>query len=294
MLISEVIDRTYNEFLYTAGANMPTFDLLQNIMGVGDSSFTVQGLRPFIPQGIVEIGNELILTRESETTPTIDVVERGFRETDAAEHASGVKVYIDPEFPRISVYNAIKSVIGQLYSMGLYVKAVQTTSFNRDVITLPSTARRVLAVLVKRTTGSTSRWKRLRLGWDVEEFQELSPIEVQLRNGPFGADTRIVYSKDFTLPSSIDADENLTTLGVPETLQPYLPMAAAGYLIQGKEIPRIQIDEIRRALEAANVPVGSPSGVGRALIDGFKGYVAAERFKQAEQQGTNAEFVLNR
>jgi len=286
--VGEVIDRTLSEFIYAGGANMPAFDTLAAQLTAGAATMTVSGLQTYFPQGVVEIGSELIFTKEAETTTTVDLNERGFLGTTDATHASGTKVWLDPPFYRITIFNAIKSIIGTLYP-AIYKRVLDTTETvdTTNVVALASAAKRVLSLRFKHGT----RWYKLTPGKDYEVLQDASPIEVQFYGGVPSAATRIVYASDFTLPTS-ESDDLNSVCGVPVGLEPYFPMAVAGYLLQGKELPRVQIEEIRSLLAAQGVQVGAALNVGQLLLQTFRrNYVEQERMRLFEQDRMPVEVI---
>lgn len=289
MLVSEILDRCYLEWLYPAGVDRPAFDFLDQPMtaaspGVG-GTFTVQGrVQQVPPDSVVEIDDELILLSGFSGTQAT-VAERGYFDTDPADHASGAQVRIDPKYPRKTLFNALRSVIGLLYTYGLYVRATDDTQVfsTREVKTLPAGAKRILSILV-RSTGSQEVYKRLSMeGRDWVLYPEFDPPKYHLRRGGGeGAQMTVVYAKDFGLPSTTGDD--LDALGIPTTLQPYLPLAVAGYVLQSKEIPRVQVEEIRRMLATAGVQVGQAMNIGQAMLRAFRfEYVAAERRRLVER-----------
>ena len=285
MLASEVIDRTYLEWLYPAGVDRPAFDFLSGAMSASASTFLVQGrVQSIPPDSVVEIDDELILL-SGFSGAQATVAERGYLDTTAASHADGAQVRIDPKYPRKTLFNALRSVIGLLYTYGLYVRATESslTYTTRDALTLPAGAKRILSIVV-RSTGSHEVYRRLAMeGRDWVLYPEFTPPKFHIRRGGAeGASMTVVYTKDFGIPSS-PADD-LDALGVPATLQPYLPLAVAGYVLQSKEIPRVQVEEIRRMLAAQGIQVGAALNVGQAMLRAFRfEYVAAERRRLVEQ-----------
>lgn len=273
MLASEVIDRTYSTWLHPAGINLPAFDTLSATMLVGATSFTVNGLQSYIPQGLVEIESELILTKEPESTNTVDVNERGFWETAAAEHASGTKVWIDPTFPRKVVMNALDAVIASLYAQGIYQRASDTDETWTDTTykELPTGGMDIESIVV---LDELSRPIHLQENRDYEVFTEYEPARYVLYGGWTGRTLRVNYKKDFT-PLATEADNLTTTVGIPLSLQPHLPMAVAGYLLQGREVANVEA--LREQFAAQGVQVGQAFNIGQALLRAFDRYVANER-----------------
>lgn len=288
MLVSEAIDRTYLEWLGPAGIDRPAVDRLASTMTnttpAAGASFTTAGLLERIPpHSVVEIGTEII-SLEGATPTTCIVHERGYYNTIAAAHAIGDEIRVDPKYPRLTLFNHLKSVIGMLVPWGIYRRQSQSTFYDStEVMTLPTGADRILSILI-RQSGSDEVYTRLtRPGFDWILYREFEPPKYHMRRGgPQGADMVVNYTQDFTLPTA--ETDDLDTLGIPTRLQPYLPLGVAGFALQGREIPRVQIEEIRRALAVQGVQVGTALNVGQAMLRAFRyEYVMAERRRQVEE-----------
>jgi len=289
MLASDVIDRTYLEWLYPAGVDRPAYDFLAQAItaaapGQG-GTFSLEGrLTSVPPDSVLEIDDELILTSSVSGTQ-VTVGERGYLSTDPAAHAQGAQVRLNPLYPRRTLFNHLRSLIGLLYAWGLYVRAVDSsqTFSTRAVKQLPAGGRRILSILVRSSSGEEVYQRLAMEGRDWVLYPEFEPPKFHLRRG--GGEGRamtIVYAKDFGLPAS--ASDDLDTLGIPPTLQPYLPLGVAGLALQSKEIPRVQVEEIRRMLAAEGIQVGQALNVGQAMLRAFRfEYVAAERRRLVEQ-----------
>lgn len=297
MLVSEILDRTYSEWLWPAGVDRPAVDYLASTITAASppdgGSFTVDGLQSFIANSsILEIDSELISTRTVAAT-AVTVAQRGYLDTVPADHAIGAQVRIDTKYPRKTLFDHLNSVIGKLKPWGLYVKATDATQdfTTREVIDLPAGAERVIAVLVG-VGGSFERYVRLRFeGRDWTLYTEFDPPKIQMhRGGAEGHDMTIVYAKDFTRAAA--ETDDLTTLGIPLGVQDYLPMAVAGTALQGREIPRVQIEEIRRMLATNGIQVGTALNVGQAMLRAFRlDYVMAERRRQSEEDPMTFSWV---
>lgn len=295
MLVSEVIDATYLEWLYPSGVEQPLYDVLAEDLASNDSDLTValEGRAESVPRdSVLEIGSELLLAKEVSGT-AVTLQERAFLSTTLAAHTAGAQVIIDPTYPRVSVFNALRSVVGLLFPWGLYSRGIDTsqTFTTAGVLSLPADAKKILSILVRKNTADETYDRLVRRGVDWIEYREFDPPKYHLRRGGnYGQPMRIVYMKDFTLPTA-EADD-LDDLGVPETLQPDLSMAVAGHLLRGKELPRVQVEEIRTLLASQGVQVGQAMNIGQALIQAFqRTYVAAERRRQSELDEPTFEFV---
>lgn len=298
MLVSDILDRTFSEWLAPAGVDRPAFDLLAGDMTAtippAGSTFEVLGhLKGSIPpDSLLEIDSELVLTRDVAQT-TVTVQDRGWLDTAPAAHTAGAKVYLNPKYPRLTLLHALASVIGNLWPWGLYVKAIDTskTFTTRTTISLPAGGRTILSILVN-SGGQFERYHELKMrGRDWIEYHQFNPTRFTLlRGGGQGLPMIIAYKQDFARPTS--EAQNLDDLSIPVTLQPYLPLAIAGYVLQSKEIPRVQVEEIRRMLSTTGIQVGQVMNIGQQMLRTFRGeYVAAERRRLRQDDPTQIEWA---
>src|SRR5438105_2917225 len=128
MLVSDVLDRTYDEYLYPAGIQRPAWDKLA-APGIDANTLTIplSGRVPNVPAGaILEIGSEAILA-DSVAGATVTAFERGWLETDNVAHATGAKVFVNPTYLRKTLFDGLNGLIGQFYPWGLYVRSTDST-----------------------------------------------------------------------------------------------------------------------------------------------------------------------
>lgn len=297
MLVSEIIERTYNEFLYPGGASRPSYDKLTGAIDASTLTIPFSGRVQQVPDDTVyEIDAELILGETFNTSTNVGTArERGWLESGAATHALGATIWIDPTFPRKALFNSLVSIMGLLYPAGVYARkidAASTFSYSQPTKDLPTGGKKLISIDVK-SSGTVIRWNPLRPGIDYREMTQFSPPKYELfRGGAEGAVMQVVYKADFTPPTA--ESDNLSSLlnPVPDTLQPYLPMAVAGHLLQSRDIPRVQIEDIRRALASAGLQPGVAMNLGQGLMNTFMGrYVAAERDRLKETDAMGLEFV---
>lgn len=290
-----MLDQVYG-WLYPADEGRPEYDTLASSLSSGATSLTASGLVTYVPKTIIEIGYEAILTKEVESSTTWDLNERGWRDTVAAAHSSGDKIWIDPDYYRLDLYNALNSLIQDLYSMGLYQRTLDATyTWTTSPTDLPASCLRVIAIRAKNGTVYS---KPLRKGWDWEEMTEFSPHKLQLLTGGTNAgELRMVYAKDFTAlnadPTHATAGEaaDLTSYcGIPASLVTHLPMAVAAYAMRGRENVRLS-DEIRSKLAAEGIPVGAHLSLSEQLLNIFeRKYASAEVEKLRMLDGVRTVF----
>lgn len=297
MLVSEVVDRTFNMWLYPSGINRPARDRLTSSVDASTLTIPTAGLVANVPADtVIEIDSEQMLVASvSGSTITIENLGRGWLETTATTHAINSIVWIDPKFTRQSVFNGLLSILPTLFPMEVYARKFDTSlTWDSSVPTksLPTGGKKLLSISALGG-GSVTRYNPLRPGIDYIEHQEFDPPKYELLyGGVTNKALQVVYAADFTLPTA--ETDNLSSLANPvsESLQPHLPMAIAGYLLQGREVPRVQIEDVRRMLASQGVQVGAAMNVGQSILNQFYGrYVAAERDRLKKMDSQGLEFV---
>ena len=291
MLVKDIIDRTFNEWLYPAGIDRPAFDVLDANIDEDDLTITLRGRLQKVPRdSLLEIGSELILTDEVSGS-TVTAFERGYLDTDATTHDAGSRVLLDPKFTRKSVLDSVVTLVRSLYPLGLYWKGVDTTTTYdwQGLKELPTGGRRVLSILVDRSLSFT-RYRELIPGQDYKTYEQFSPTKYQLfRGGAQGAAMVVTFAKDFG--EIEDEDTDLDDVGVPSACQSYLPLGVAGNLLISREVPRSVVDEVRRMLATQGIQVGATMNVGGAMLRQFERYVEAERIRMRDEDQTKIEWV---
>lgn len=304
MLASAILDLAWSQWLYPGGRNLPAYDILDSTITSGATTFDVTGELNDIPDDTtVEIDSELILTGNvTLDTPSagknrVAVVQRGFGGSTAAAHTAGARVYVEPAFPRAHMLNALRTIVDGLYADGVYKRATTTLTYTSgDAADLPAGTKRVLWAEIQEGTGT--RYKSLDAGRNFRILRSYTPWKLQfLHGGASGRTVRVVYALDYDgdLITSEAFDLSHATLDVPMDIQKHLPMAVAGYVLQGAEISRINIEDIRSAIAAAGgqVPVGSSLNVGQALLGAFQQLaVARQRKELMEEDIVTPEWVF--
>lgn len=296
MLASALIDLAESAWLYPGGRGFPPFDTLDTGIDDNDLTFDVTGLLNNIESDTtVEIDSELMLTGiVTADTPSsgknrVTVLQRAWGGSTAASHLAGARVRVKPDFPRTHLLNALRTVVDGLYAEGVYKRVVDTslTYSYGDALALPAAAKRVVGVMVQSGTGV--RYRPLRRGKHYEVLHTFSPLKVMFNYGATSGRTlHVVYGADYDgdLITSEAFDLSHATLDVPMDIQKHLPMAIAGYVLQGHEIGRINVEDIRDAIAAAGaqVPVGSSLNIGQALLAAFRQLAIVPAYKELREQ----------
>lgn len=274
MLVSELIDRTYSQWLWPGGVSRPSFDILATGINTTETSIVTEGRITVPRDSVVEIESELILI-ESATASTLEANERGYLDTAPASHSAGVRILLDPKFSRKAIFDVLCTTIGDLYP-ALYRRVVDSSLeyTDREPMDLPTGTLELLRATVELSNGEL---QSLKQGVHYRVLPEFSPPKIRFSfGGMLGNTLTLVVAKDFTLPT--DETKDLTSIcGVPASLAPHLAAAVAGTLLQAQELPRTAVDQIRRLLAQQGVQVGAALNVGQALKTMFEQRVAAER-----------------
>lgn len=293
MLASDVVDRVYAEWLYPAGIDRPLFDKLAG-GGIDndDLTITLSGRVANVPRDtLLEIESELILI-DSVAGSVVTVLERGYLNTDPVGHAAGVKVLVDPKFTRKAVFGGLVSTVKTLYPKGVIdQKLDQTVTFSTQGLKqLPAGGRRIISILVDKGLAYTDYGPKLRPGTDYRTFNEFDPPKYRLiRGGAEGRAMVVSYAADFESPPNEQID--LSSLGIPDAIQEHMPLGVAGWILQGREIPRVVVEEVRRMLATQGVQVGAALNVGQALLRQFDAKIAEQVQRQRDEVGAQWEYV---
>ena len=293
MLASEITERVKSEWLYPAGIDRPAYFVLDEELAVDEMDVTFAANARRLPQEAkIQIDQEVIIMGSSAGSVGT-LIERGAYETEPAVHPAGSIAYFDPAYFDHHIFQNLQAVIGQLGAYDLYERVVDPSFSYRLVepLEMPEDCRIVLSISVRDRT--TTRPYPLKPGKQYDVNYDYEPPLVSFRGGGGeGDELNIVYGRDFVVPSDL-TDDLTADCGVPESLQPYLPMAVAGYMLQGKVFPQINVEEIRRLLgPSGNVQMGAPLSVGQMLQQTFRTvYVAAEAAKLRQKYQPRFEFV---
>lgn len=288
LLVSDVLERAREEIFEAGGITRPAWDTQVGALTNSATALTVTGRETYIPpDGVVEWEDASMEVADVYTAvgTSVTLQTRGYLGSTAAAHSAGVKVIMDPPYPRYVLFNALKAVISQLRGFGLYGKAI-TTALTYSVtspVSLPSGAFDVVEVYWQ----NGSNWFPLVKGTNFRVFQNFGPLLTSppaiqfLGGGTPGAALRVVYKTDFGTPAALTDD--LDTLLVPSGLQHGLAQAVAGHVLMGRDVPHLESEHVQPDPQNP-LPPGTRSSVGQMLWNNFiRTFVLTERVKQLEQ-----------
>ena len=135
--VSTLVDRIYRDFLNKPD-DLPAFSRLDGSIDDSTTSvvyeaglFSTEEENLLGAGGLIEIGQELMLVTNANTSTRTLTVARGFKGTTAASHSDNETITLNPTFPRKSVFDAVADNIVRLYP-SLY--NVTTTSQLHQVL----------------------------------------------------------------------------------------------------------------------------------------------------------------
>lgn len=196
---STVIDRVMKGF---RGRTHP--DILAEDITDSETNLNYTGVigSGWAPGTLVEIGSELILVTDVDTTNKIATVQRGWLNTTAEAHSSGDAIYINPRVLRSDVLALFNDSLEDMFGEGLFQTGVSEITYNPSLIgyEIPSEAVDILRVDALKDDRA-KYWEPV-YDWlevdntDTDDFSTGSAIMLRTALPP-GA-FRVVYTKTFT------------------------------------------------------------------------------------------------
>lgn len=290
LTVEQVIERAYEEILHAGGQARPAWDVLEGAINSSVTSMVLEGRQSNVPpDGLLEFWDSTmeIVEVKSVSSTTVTLQTRGYLGTTAGSHDDRTKVVIENPYPRQVLLNGLKAVVGILHGFGLYAEAYSSALTYSDVapVELPSGATDVVAILYQ----SGSQWYPLKRGTDFRLFNNYgltaaSPPAIQFF-GTLGASAlKVVYKKEYTLPSALSDD--FDTLLVPSALQHHLAKGLAGHILMGRDAPYLESEYVPP--DPRDPQLGSKMNVGNALWSAFIAHgVMPERNRLLTQNPTS-------
>tara|TARA_R100000951_G_C2621029_1_gene174473 strand:- start:266 stop:1207 length:942 start_codon:yes stop_codon:yes gene_type:complete len=222
---------------------------------------------------IIEIGQELMYSKDLNVVTNEITVQRGARGTTAAAHSLGAIIKITPQFPRINVFNAVKDQIENLYPT-LYAIETQTiasavgyvalTGDDDNLIVSPLAAvSQYTSLDAGNETSVQFRGVAMEL-IDVPTTVTASGKVVQFSGVSSGVNVHCTFKKKFL--SITDEASTLANIGLETEYEPIIMAGVAAQMISGKDIPAYTADYITEQMAITNYPVNSSSNIRNSLL----------------------------
>ena len=203
--VSTLVDRIYRDFLNKPD-DLSAFSRLDGAISSTTSTSVVYEAGLFSSEeenllgsgALIEIDQELMLVTAANTSTRTLTVSRGYAGTTAATHADETNIFINPTFPRKSVYDAVSDNISRLYPSLYNVTTTNVTS-NSTYQEVPASTVEVLTSYVQNATGNQYTSAGIEL---LRDFPPSSTnTAVQFFNTSNGKTVHLVVKRKFVRPT---------------------------------------------------------------------------------------------
>ena len=267
--VSTLIDRIYRDFLNKPD-DLSAFSRLDGAISSTTSTSVVYEAGLFSSEeenllgsgALIEIGQELMLVTAANTSTRTLTVSRGYAGTTAATHADETNIFINPTFPRKSVYDAVSDNISRLYPTLYNVTTTNVTS-NSTYQEVPASTVEVLTSYVQNATGNQYTSAGIEL---LRDFPPSSTnTAVQFFNTSNGKTVHLVVKRKFVRPTDESSDIESVCLVAAEYEQ-IVMVGAVADIIGATDIDASTQEFITEKLAAESYPVGSGERLRNALL----------------------------
>jgi len=239
--VSTLVDRIYRDFLNKPD-DLAAFSRLdgamtdaQTTLSYEDGLFSVEEENLLGNGAIVEVDQELMLVTNANTSTRVLSVSRGYQGTTAASHNDKTNIFINPTFPRKSVFDAVADNIVRLYP-SLYNVTTTSVTSNSTYAEVPASTIEILTSYVQNSSG---------------EKYTSAGIELLKRK--------------FVRPTDETVDLSTTCL-IEDEYEQIVMVGAVADIVGATDIDATTQEFITEKLAAENYPVGSGERLRNALL----------------------------
>ena len=267
--VSTLVDRIYRDFLNKPD-DLSAFSRLDGAMSdtTGTTLTYESGLfsseeENLLGNGaLVEVDQELMLVTAANTSTRTLTVSRGYSGTTAATHADKTNIFINPTFPRKSVFDAVSDNIVRLYP-SLYNVTTTNVVANTTYQEVPASTVEVLTSYVQNASGNQYTSAGIEL---LRDFPPSSTnTAVQFYNTTNGKTVHLVVKRKFVRPTDETSDLETVCLIAPEYEQ-IIMVGAVADIMGATDIDASTQEFITEKLAAESYPVGSGERLRNALL----------------------------
>lgn len=266
--VSTLVDRIYRDFLNKPD-DLAAFSRLDGSITDSDTSliyednlFSSEEENLLDGGALIEIDQELMLVTASNTSTRTLTVARGYAGTTAAAHSDNANVYINPTFPRKSVFDAVADNIVRLYPSLYNVTTTSVTSAS-TYVEVPASTVEVLTSYVQNSSGE------LYTSAGIELLRDFPPSStntaVQFYNTSTGKTVYLVVKRKFVRPTA-ETDDLATDCLIADEYQQIVMIGAVADMVGATDIDATTQEFITERLAAENYPVGSGERLRNALL----------------------------
>ena len=267
--VSTLVDRIYRDFLNKPD-DLSAFSRLDGAMSdtTGTTLTYESGLfsseeENLLGNGaLVEVDQELMLVTAANTSTRTLTVSRGYAGTTAATHADETNVFINPTFPRKSVFDAVADNIVRLYP-SLYNVTTTNVVANTTYQEVPASTVEILTSYVQNASGEQYTSAGIEL---LRDFPPSSTnTAVQFYNTTNGKTVHLVVKRKFVRPTSETVDLATDCL-ISDEYEQIVMVGAVADIVGATDIDASTQEFITEKLAAESYPVGSGERLRNALL----------------------------
>jgi hypothetical protein len=266
--VSTLVDRIYRDFLNKPD-DLAAFSRLDGSLTDSATSLTYEaGLfsseeENLLGNGaLVEVNQEIMLVTAANTSTRTLTVSRGYAGTTAATHADSDNLYINPTFPRKSVFDAVADNIVRLYPT-LYNVTTTDVVASSTYAEVPASTVEVLTSYVQNASGEQYTSAGIELLRDFPP--STTNTAVQFYNTSNGKTVHLVVKRKFVRPTA-ETDDLATTCLISDEYEQIVMVGAVADIVGATDIDATTQEFITEKLAAENYPVGSGERLRNALL----------------------------
>ncbi len=267
--VSTLVDRIYRDFLNKPD-DLSAFSRLDGAMSdtTGTTLTYESGLfsseeENLLGNGaLVEVDQELMLVTAANTSTRTLTVSRGYSGTTAATHADKTNVFINPTFPRKSVFDAVADNIVRLYPALYNVTTTNVTS-SSTFAEVPATTVEILTSYVQNASGEQYTSAGIEL---LKNFPPSSTnTAVQFYNTANGKTVNLVVKRKFVRPTA-ETDDLSTACFLEDEYEQIVMVGAVADIMGATDVDASTQEFITEKLAAESYPIGSGERLRNALL----------------------------
>ena len=266
--VSTLVDRIYRDFLNKPD-DLAAFSRLDGAitdsatsLTYEDGLFSVEEENLLEAGALVEINQELMLVTDANPSTRVLTVSRGYAGTTAAAHSDKDNIFLNPTFPRKSVFDAVSDNISRLYP-SLYNVTTTNVVANTTYQEVPASTVEILTSYVQNASGEQYTSAGIEL---LRDFPPSSTnTAVQFYNTTNGKTVHLVVKRKFVRPTDETSDIETVCLVAPEYEQ-IVMVGAVADIVGATDIDATTQEFITEKLAAENYPVGSGERLRNALL----------------------------
>jgi len=266
--VSTLVDRIYRDFLNKPD-DLAAFSRLDGTitdsatsLTYEDGLFSVEEENLLEAGALVEIDQELMLVTDANPSTRVLTVSRGYAGTTAAAHSDKDNIFLNPTFPRKSVFDAVADNIVRLYPSLYNVTTTNVTSTS-TYAEVPASTVEVLTSYVQNASGEQYTSAGIELLRDFPP--STTNTAVQFYNTSNGKTVHLVIKRKFVRPTSETVDLATDCL-ISDEYEQIVMVGAVADIVGATDIDATTQEFITEKLAQENYPVGSGERLRNALL----------------------------